>query len=307
MKIDELKALASEINMGSSLISSEDVKFTIEDMGDLENTFPVPDCDNCEKKCCPPRVVISLFDVARFIDSGMNERVGGKFEGFVNLYLSDDGKDVELTHTHMFPVERDAEDCVFLDENRKCSIYESRPFICRSYPVVIRIDEERNRVARWLGGCQIYKVLSDKAAFHRLLDSAIQDYNEKLMSNALLMYSRNQLRDIGLGKYLEDEWQILIDYNKQNKEMQKQIEDLQQVAERLRAPQDYTAIMQRLQSDNDWLKERVENLEKEMAQQRERAHTIISELTTQLSEQRKLMEGLRQSDQQNRRGFLKKI
>jgi len=306
MKIDELKLLATAINMGSSLVGPEDIELSIEDKGDLENTFPVPGCDNCEKKCCPPRVVISLFDVVRFIENGLDERVAGKFEGFVELFLSEDGKDVDLKRSHMFPIDSDAKDCVFLDENRKCSIYDQRPLICRSYPVVIRINEDGDRLALWLEGCQEYKVLSDKASFQRLLTSAIQDYNEKLTSNALLMYSRSQLRDMGLGKYLEDEWHLLTEYNTKNKDMQKQIDDLQQVTERLRAPQDYTAIMQRMERDNDWLKNRVENLEKEVTQQRERAHSIISELTTQLSEQRKLMESLRQSDEGGRKGFRKK-
>lgn len=306
MKIDELKSLASGINMGSSLIKLEDVVLSIAGKGDLENTFPVPDCDNCEEKCCPPRVVVSLFDLVRFIGDGLEERISGQFKGFVELFLSDDGKDVDLTRPHIFPVDTDVKDCVFLDENQKCSIYEKRPLICRSYPVVVRIAEDRSRLALWLGGCQKYEISPDKAAFHRLLDSAIQDYNEKLTSNALLMYSRSQLRDMGLGKYLEDDWQLLIDYDKKNKEMQKQVEDLQQVTERLRAPQDYKAITQRLQNDNDWLKERVENLEKELAQQRERAHSIISELTTQLSEHRKLMENLRQVDEQGKKSFWKR-
>ncbi len=306
MKIDELKALATEINMGSALVEAKDVTFRIEDKGDLENTFPVPDCSNCQEKCCPPRVVISLFDLVRFTSYGLEERISGQFKGFVELFLSDDGKDVDLTRPHMFPIDPDAKDCVFLDEDQNCSIYQKRPLICRSYPIVIRIDEDKNRVARWLGGCQKYKILSDKTAFQRLLNSAIQDYNEKLTSNALLMYSRSQLRDMGLGEYLEDEWHLLTEYNTKNKDMQKQIEDLEQVAERLRAPHDYTAIMKRLENDNDWLKERVENLEIEVIQQRERAHSIISELTKQLSEQRKLMEDLRQSDEGGRRGFRKR-
>ncbi len=306
MKIDEIEVLASEINMGSSLVGPEDVTLSIEGKGDLKTTFPVPNCDACEDKCCPPRVVISLFDVARFMDRGLDEHVAGKFQGFVELFLSDDGKDVELSRPHMFPTDPNAKDCVFLDENRRCSIYEYRPFVCRSYPLAIRIDEDRNRLAIWLGGCQKYEISSDEAPFRRLMDSAIQDYNEKLISNALLMYSRSKLRDLGFGKYLEDEWQLLVDYNKRNKEMQSQIQDLQQVVERLKAPQDYTAIMQRLQNDNDWLKQRVENLEKEMAQQRERAHSIISELTTQLSEHRKLMESLRQNQEAGKKGFWKR-
>ena len=167
MKIDELKSLASEINMGSSLVERKDVILSIDDMGDLENTFPAPDCDNCQKKCCPPRVVISLFDLARFMDDGLDEHVAGKFKGFVELYLSENGKDVDLGHPHMFPTDPDAKDCVFLDEDRKCSIYENRPFVCRSYPMVVRIDKDRNRLGRWLGGCQKYKILSDKTAFQK--------------------------------------------------------------------------------------------------------------------------------------------
>lgn len=302
MRLEQLESLASEMNMEDILTKPENVVLSMEDMGDLKNTFPVPDCDNCEEKCCPPRVVISLFDVARFMDNGLNEHIAGKFEGFVELFLSDDGgKDVKLSRPHMFPVDSDAKNCVFLNEDRKCSIYENRPFICRSYPVAIRIAEDRSKLALWLGGCQKYKISSDEAAFRRPLNSAVQDYNEKLKSNALLMNSRNQLRELGFGKYMEDDWRLLIDYDKKNKDLHGQIEDLQQVAERLRAPQDYTAIMQRLQGDNDWLKERVENLEKELAQQRERAHSIISELTTQLSEQRKLLEKLRPSEELSRK------
>ena len=303
MKVDELESLASEINMENILIGPEDVILSIEGKGDLRSTFPVPNCGKCEKKCCPPRVAISLFDLARFIDKGLDKSIAGTFKGYVELFLSDDATDVKLSHTYMAPTTSEAEDCVFLDEDRKCSIYEDRPFICRSYPVVIRIDEDKSKLALWLNGCQDYEISSDEAAFRRLLNSAIQDYNEKLKSNALLMNSRNQLRELGFGKYMENEWQLLIDHDKKNKDMQRQIEDLQQVTERLRMPQDYATIIQRLQSDNDWLKERVVNLEKELTQQRERAHSIISELTTQLSDQRKLLESLRQSEERVRKSF----
>jgi len=307
MKLEELESLASRMKMDNILVKPEDVAFSIEDKGDLKNTFPVPNCEKCEKKCCPPRVVISLFDIARFMDKGMDGLIAGTFAGFVKLFLSDDGaEDIKLSHPYMCPTDPDTEVCVFLDEEHKCSIYENRPLICRSYPVAVRIAEDKSKVAIWMGGCQNYEISSDETAFRRLLNSAVQDYNEKLKANALLMNQRSKLRDLGFGIYLEDDWQIMLEYSKNNKDMQKQIVDLQQVTERLRAPQDYKAILQRVQDDNDWLKGRVENLEQEMTQQRERAHSIISELTTQLSEQRKLMENLRQSEQQVKRSFWKK-
>ena len=306
MKVDELEALASEINMGNILISPEDVILSIEGKGDLKNTFPVPNCDKCKNKCCPPRVVISLYDVARFMDKGLGKYTAGTFEGFVKLFLSDDGKDVELSRPYMAAADSEANDCVFLDEDRKCSIYEDRPLICRAYPMAIRIDEDNSKLAVWLGGCQNYEVSSDESTFRKLLNSAIQDYNEKLKSNALLMHSRNQLRELRFGEYMENEWPLLIDYDKKNKDMQRQIEDLKKVVERLKAPQDYATIIQRLQSDNDWLKDRVVNLEKEFAQQRERAHSIISELTAQLSEHRKVLESMHQSEKHSKKHFWRK-
>ena len=307
MKTDELESLASKMNLGNILITPEDVTLSMENKGDFKDTFPVPDCDKCAEKCCPPRVAISLFDVARFVDKKLNKLIAGAFEGYVKLLLSDDGgKDVELSRPYMAPAASEPKDCVFLDEHRKCSIYEDRPLICRSYPVAIRIGKDNSKLAVWLGGCRNYEISSDEAAFRRLLNSAVQDYNEKLKSNALLMHFRSQLRDHGFGEYMDDEWGLLTEYNEKNKGMRRQIEDLQSVVDRLRMPQDHVAIAQRAQTDNDWLKERVVNLERELAQQQERAHSIISELTKQLSEHRRLLENLQQSEERNRKAFWKR-
>jgi Fe-S-cluster containining protein len=307
MKIDGLKSLASKLNMDKILINPEEIKIDMEGKGDLENTFPIPNCDECENKCCPPRVVISLFDVARFIDTGLDDFIAGKFEGFIKLFLSDDsGKDIKLSHTYMCSTDSDAKNCVFLDEERKCSIYENRPLICRSFPVGIRAAEDKSKVAIWMAGCKHRQLSSDKNAFQNLLSSAVQDYNEKLQANALLMNSRNQLRDIGFGKYMEDDWQMIIDYDKDNKQMLTQISDLEKTVERLRLPQDHVAAIQRMQSDNEWLKDRIVNLENELAQQRERAHNIISELTLQLSEQRKLIDSIQKAETRVKKGFWNK-
>jgi len=309
MKLEELKVLASELKLGDVLVKSEDVILSIDGRGDLKKTFPVPNCSKCLEKCCPSGVAVSLFDIPRLADRGLDKFLAGRFEGYVELFLADDGgESVKLSRPYMAPETSESKYCVFLNEERRCSIYEDRPLICRAYPVAVRIDEDRNRLALWLGGCQNYEISTDEAAFRRLLSSAIQDYNEKVTANALLMHSRNKLRECGFGKYMEDEWQILIDRHKKGKEMQKQISDLQQVVDRLRAPQDYTSIIQRLQSENDWLKERMVALENEMAQQRERAHSIISDLTRQLSsEHSKLVESfLRQNGKQEKRHFWKR-
>jgi len=312
MKLDEIQALASNLNLDNILVKPEEVIFTMEEKGDLETTFPVPNCDRCAEKCCPNGVAISLYDVARFVDIDLVSFISGTFSGYVDLFLSEDGgENIKLSRPFMSGSNPEIKDCVFIDEERKCSIYENRPLICRAYPIAIRIDENKRKVAFWMGGCKNYDLCDNEPAFRRLFLSAIQDYNEKVTSNSLLMYSRNRIRDIGLGKYMEDDWKILLDHNKKNKELEKKISDLEQVVERLRMPQDYSVIIQRIQSENDWLKERLVSLEKEMILQSERAHTVISELTTQVSsEYRKLLESMvqMQGQIQNResKGFWKR-
>ncbi|MGB9595267.1 MAG: YkgJ family cysteine cluster protein [Candidatus Poribacteria bacterium] len=307
MKIDELDELASELNLNNILVKPDEVIFTMDDMGDLKTTFPIPNCSKCTEKCCPPGVAISLYDVARFIDIELHKFIAGTFSGYVELFLSEDGgENVKLSRPYMNNEDPNSKVCVFMDEEGKCSIYENRPLICRAYPIAIRLDENKRKVGIWMGGCKSYDICDNEPAFRKLFLSAIQDYNEKVTSNSLLMYSRNKLREIGLGKYLEDEWNILIEYNKKNKELLRKINDLELVVERFRMPQDYGTIIQRLQSDNDWLKERMVNLEKEIKQQSERAHSIIAELAGQMSsEYRKLIETILQMKEQSqeKKGF----
>lgn len=301
MKIDELDELASELNLSNILVKPDEVIFTMEDMGDLKTSFPVPNCGRCTEKCCPPGVAISLYDVARFIDIQLHKFIAGTFSGYVELFLSEDGgENVKLSRPYMNNEDPNSKVCVFMDEEGKCSIYENRPLICRAYPLAVRLDENKRKVAIWMGGCKSYDICDNEPAFRKLFLSAIQDYNEKVTSNSLLMYSRHKLREIGLGKYLEDEWKILIEYDRKNKELTKKIKDLELVVERFRMPQDYGTIIQRLQADNDWLKERMVNLEKEMKQQSERAHSIIAELAGQMSsEYRKLIETILQTKEQS--------
>lgn len=302
--LEELERIASEINLGDSLVKVEDVILAIDGKGDLERTFPVPDCERCLEKCCPAGVAVSLFDVARFIDLGLERFLSGTFEGYVELFLSDDASKVKLSRPYMAPSSPDARDCVFLNEERKCSIYENRPLICRAFPVAIRIDEDRNKLAIWMKGCQNYNITEDKEAFQRLLKSAVQDYNEKIISNSLLMYARHKLREAQFGRYMEDEWKILIEYNKKNRELEQKVKDLQETVERFRAPQDSKTLIDRLVSENEWLKERILSLEREIKEQSERAHSIIAELTNKVSsDYRKLLETFIESERKTSRGF----
>ena len=38
-------------------------------------------------------------------------------------------------HTQVFVLaQKNGSDCIFLDENRRCTIYERRPHVCREFP-----------------------------------------------------------------------------------------------------------------------------------------------------------------------------
>jgi len=203
MKLDEIQALASELDLGNILIKPEEVIFAMEDKGNLQTMFPVPNCERCMDKCCLARVGISLYDVVRFIDVGLDRFIAGTFSQRVDLSTSEcDRENAKFTSPNMSGNDPDKKDCVFLNEEQKCSIYENRPLICQAYPIIVRIDENKRKVVDWVGGCKSYDLCDNESSFRSLVLSAIQYYNENVMSRSLLIYSRNHLRDIGLGKYL---------------------------------------------------------------------------------------------------------
>jgi Fe-S-cluster containining protein len=235
MKLEELESLISGMNLRNVLIKPEDVTFNIGDKGDLKSTFPVLMCDQCEEKCCPPRVTITLYDIARFMDNGLDDSIAGKFQGWVEFFLSGN-KDVRLYRPYMSPGDPKAKNCVFLNEDGKCDIYINRPLGCRSFPLSVKLVEDGKREVLWglSVECRNYEISSDETEFRSLLGSAIQDYNERLKTQALLKNRRNQLRDIGFGKYMEDEWILLAYYYRKYRDMQKQVEELQQRLEQLK-------------------------------------------------------------------------
>ncbi|MEK7398118.1 MAG: YkgJ family cysteine cluster protein [Candidatus Poribacteria bacterium] len=207
MKLDEIKALVSELNLENKFIKPEEVIFAIKDRGDLKTTFPIPNCNRCTDKCCPTRININLYDVAKFVDMGLDSCIKGVFSEYVDISLSEDGgKNVKISNPYMYG-NPNKKDCVFMDDEQKCSIYENRPTMCRAFPITVRIDENKRKVALWRNTfckdkCSCYDLCDNEPAFQSLLLNAVQYYNENLASKSLLAHSINRLKDIGLGKYI---------------------------------------------------------------------------------------------------------
>ena len=206
MKIDELEALVAEMYIQDILLRPTDVALSIGTGG----SFPVPDCDNCAGKCCPKRLDLKLFDIARLIDKGLDEFIRGTFESYLEHSLSvlDGGNGVKDPFPYVAPAAGSTY-CRFLDKDQKCGIYEARMSSCRTFPLAIVKNENEEASIQWFG--ERCKIISDESSFWRLFDHAVQNWNEGMKSQILLMDARDELREIGFGKYLGDERRYLLD------------------------------------------------------------------------------------------------
>ena len=214
MKEDEIKELAKEIRLERILtdpteifIRPEDLTFDIKGKGDLLNTFPVPDCENCELKCCPPRLELSLFDIARFMDAGLEHFISGTFEGYMDFSRQPpDNKNRPIERPVPYiSVTAPALHCMFLGDNGKCNIYEIRIPVCRSFPLTLHQDKEGNLLVQWIAQCKSFRLSSDKTVFLKLFDDLIHSCNEWTSNHMMLIHAREELREMGFGKYLGDE------------------------------------------------------------------------------------------------------
>ncbi len=93
-------------------------------------------CEGCWAGCCTLPLEVSAFDLIRLELITEDEaaaslkKVAKRLmkEGFVRSYHSTQG---------IFIIEqRHGRDCIFLDKNRQCTVYEKRPEVCRTFPKI---------------------------------------------------------------------------------------------------------------------------------------------------------------------------
>ena len=164
-------------------------------------SFSVPNCESCKGRCCAKRLDLRLFDIARFMDSGLDEFIDGTFELFSEYCVSirNGRTGVKQPFPHVTPKPGSIY-CRFLDEEQRCSIYEARMSSCRAFPLGVVKDRDGKISLQWFGDqCSI---TFDENTFWRSVSNAILNWNEGVKNQLLLMNARDQLRDIGFGKYL---------------------------------------------------------------------------------------------------------
>lgn len=94
-------------------------------------------CQSCIEKtggCCTNvTFTISEKEIAPFFE----KQKSGLPEGH-SIVLNDDDDDVKT-----YNYDSNGEACMFLDADNKCSIYDKRPLICRTYPVNWGIEKKK--------------------------------------------------------------------------------------------------------------------------------------------------------------------
>ena len=111
-------------------------------------------CNNCKgcSDCCRDRASMITLDPwdMRMLKEGLNYSFEGLVERGYVTFTADDG--VVLPALAVKP---DKDECIFLDEEGKCSVHPYRPGICRMFPLA-RLYHEDGSFSYFLqeGECQ---------------------------------------------------------------------------------------------------------------------------------------------------------
>jgi Fe-S-cluster containining protein len=95
----------------------------------MKNTF---DCSKCPGYCCShPRIAVSDYDIVR-LAKHFDLPVAKARKKFTYPYVTKDANEVLLRHQKDTVYKTI---CQFFDlKERRCTVYEARPNVCRKYP-----------------------------------------------------------------------------------------------------------------------------------------------------------------------------
>jgi hypothetical protein len=103
------------------------------------------ECDECAACCCDTIPIITDRDIRR-----ITKETGKRPLDFVKLYSErkvEIGPErgsgfVNMAHgKRIMGLKQKNEQCIFLSRDKRCTIYEVRPFVCRTYPFDIKLDQ----------------------------------------------------------------------------------------------------------------------------------------------------------------------
>lgn len=92
-------------------------------------------CNGCWSGCCTLPVQVTSEELFHMGYIPM-EKVNGPLKRIAQKLIRDGIIRSYNDRTRLFRLQQvNGNDCVFLDENRRCKIYDRRPSICRTFPM----------------------------------------------------------------------------------------------------------------------------------------------------------------------------
>jgi Fe-S-cluster containining protein len=175
---------------------------------ELERTMEpglAPDCAACPDRCCrgpASRVSLRLADLLRLKAAGLEAGIEIHKRPFTpeEIARAPHLERLEQDRAYAwFPTLRQKEDghCVYYGQDGRCTIYEHRPLLCRSFPV--QLDLERRKLS-YSERCPSRKL--DPEAAESLAEAVVENFNHKLRDLLLVHYARPELAELGLLPYL---------------------------------------------------------------------------------------------------------
>jgi hypothetical protein len=173
-------------------------------------TGQVPDCDNCVDLCCTgdhALVSLRLRDIAVLMDIGRTELITHERPPPPKM-TTWARREAEGSIFHAaFPVlaRDETKTCRALTDDRLCGLWPSWPLSCARYPYAL---DRRHGVIFYAAGCtstRLAPVSEAPVAIRALVRAVVDAYNERLRDVLLLAFARDELRDLGLLRWIKED------------------------------------------------------------------------------------------------------
>lgn len=93
-------------------------------------------CEGCWAGCCTLPVEVSASDLIR-LELISEEEAAVSLKQVAKRLLKERWIQAFQPKSQLFVLEqRQGRDCIFLGKDRKCTVYEKRPEVCRSFPKI---------------------------------------------------------------------------------------------------------------------------------------------------------------------------
>jgi uncharacterized protein len=91
-------------------------------------------CEGCSAGCCTLPVEVSSEDLLRLGLANQDEVVGS-LKKLARRLIKEGWVGSFRARTGLFTLAEVRGGCVFLDKDRRCTVYERRPSVCRKFPL----------------------------------------------------------------------------------------------------------------------------------------------------------------------------